>query len=530
MLDRLSEVAVPGFGGATGREIKAKIVENDLKRLGVDPGIAKAIAQGSRTEKDILADINNSQNRIAAVEASIQAETNRRLEELAQAEREATEAQREAAEANKAALEQQPKIIEANFQALIDKLIQDFANAAGENPLQEPIEQIEKNLQNLKARLTEIQPDLAAVTEQTEAYKRALADLAEIQPDDAKLNTKIQGVFTNLNEEIINSLANLEGQAYADELAGIADESLKGMNTFLRTELDATAKQIQNFTKEIAKLKAEISKTPGGNGSETPGGNGDGRKPRGGQGGSQPTDVFEGVGGGQSGRIARNDKSVELTKEEKATIRAMVTLGMGRADATAITLANRKADKKAAGGLIYANEGMYMSEVFKPQGTDTVPAMLTPGEYVIRKSSVDKYGKGFLDQVNAGTLYAQSGGVVGRLTKEKEERIKNLINEERKLDELGITLTKLRRDRKRGKATQSQVDEARAEYQAQLHSMGRGLAKYDRRKSGKEKERERRAQQSQGAVGVPAGFFDQQGRFAGMPGICLLYTSPSPRD
>jgi TP901 family phage tail tape measure protein len=37
---------------------------------------------------------------------------------------------------------------------------------------------------------------------------------------------------------------------------------------------------------------------------------------------------------------------------------------------------------------------------FIPKGTDTVPAMLTPGEYVIRKRSVDKLGIDFLDKIN----------------------------------------------------------------------------------------------------------------------------------
>ena len=49
--------------------------------------------------------------------------------------------------------------------------------------------------------------------------------------------------------------------------------------------------------------------------------------------------------------------------------------------------------------------------IFKPKGTDTVPAMLTPGEFVIKKSSVDKYGSGMLGAINNG--YFQDGGMVG---------------------------------------------------------------------------------------------------------------------
>ena len=55
------------------------------------------------------------------------------------------------------------------------------------------------------------------------------------------------------------------------------------------------------------------------------------------------------------------------------------------------------AQKFAAGG-----------SVFKPRGSDTVPAMLTPGEFVVNKSSAQKVGYGNLSKINR---YAQ-GGVV----------------------------------------------------------------------------------------------------------------------
>jgi hypothetical protein len=45
----------------------------------------------------------------------------------------------------------------------------------------------------------------------------------------------------------------------------------------------------------------------------------------------------------------------------------------------------------------------YMSDggIFKPKGTDTVPAMLTPGEFVVRKSIADQYGQ-MLEALNNG--------------------------------------------------------------------------------------------------------------------------------
>jgi hypothetical protein len=58
------------------------------------------------------------------------------------------------------------------------------------------------------------------------------------------------------------------------------------------------------------------------------------------------------------------------------------------------------------GGLIpYKAEGGF----FKSLGSDTVPAMLTPGEFVIRRPAVSKIGVDRLEQINRGTY---SGGSV----------------------------------------------------------------------------------------------------------------------
>lgn len=50
------------------------------------------------------------------------------------------------------------------------------------------------------------------------------------------------------------------------------------------------------------------------------------------------------------------------------------------------------------GGLIYRAKG---GSVFKPRGTDTIPAMLTKGEFVQRKQAVDTFGLDFMRKVNA---------------------------------------------------------------------------------------------------------------------------------
>jgi len=67
----------------------------------------------------------------------------------------------------------------------------------------------------------------------------------------------------------------------------------------------------------------------------------------------------------------------------------------------------KKAQKKARGGLVYRASG---GSIFKPKGTDTIPAMLTPGEFVMQKSAVDKYGVGTMSAMNQGVVYASTGG------------------------------------------------------------------------------------------------------------------------
>lgn len=48
-----------------------------------------------------------------------------------------------------------------------------------------------------------------------------------------------------------------------------------------------------------------------------------------------------------------------------------------------------------AGKVLYRSKGG-----FTPKGTDTVPAMLTPGEYVMSKKAVDTFGTGFFQRLN----------------------------------------------------------------------------------------------------------------------------------
>ncbi len=70
--------------------------------------------------------------------------------------------------------------------------------------------------------------------------------------------------------------------------------------------------------------------------------------------------------------------------------------GMGKESAASIL---KSMGYWADGGVVYRKGGSTDPE-FKPKGTDTVPAMLTPGEFVVKKSAVKKYGPKFFKNLN----------------------------------------------------------------------------------------------------------------------------------
>ncbi len=62
----------------------------------------------------------------------------------------------------------------------------------------------------------------------------------------------------------------------------------------------------------------------------------------------------------------------------------------------------KKSKSSSTGGLVYRASGGAIGGVdWKRKGTDTVPTMLTPGEFVIRRNAVKKYGMSFFDRLNS---------------------------------------------------------------------------------------------------------------------------------
>jgi hypothetical protein len=68
----------------------------------------------------------------------------------------------------------------------------------------------------------------------------------------------------------------------------------------------------------------------------------------------------------------------------------------------------KDSNKMSSGGVVYASAGQFVN--FTPKGTDTVPAMLTPGEFVVNRSATSK-NLPLLKSINSGGY--SSGGSVG---------------------------------------------------------------------------------------------------------------------
>ena len=93
-----------------------------------------------------------------------------------------------------------------------------------------------------------------------------------------------------------------------------------------------------------------------------------------------------------------------------------------------ITAGGFSVESIQAGGVSQLAKG---GSIFQPKGTDTVPAMLTPGEFVVKKSSVNKYGSGMLNAINKGyyaeggeVSYLKKGGLFSRMKDRRSARSK----------------------------------------------------------------------------------------------------------
>ena len=118
--------------------------------------------------------------------------------------------------------------------------------------------------------------------------------------------------------------------------------------------------------------------------------------------------------------VSKADKTLPLLRslEEKGIIKTTQSS----------TPNSLKPQMKANGGIIYASTGTLVN--YQPRGTDTVPAMLTPGEFVVNARSTAQHLP-LLQAINGGadpseTSHFARGGLVGLLKRKNIARSERL--------------------------------------------------------------------------------------------------------
>ena len=117
---------------------------------------------------------------------------------------------------------------------------------------------------------------------------------------------------------------------------------------------------------------------------------------------------LRGLGGelGAAGQTAVDMASMEVTTAEITIQQATIKSESGIGVVQERERLAREQQNRATGGLIYANNGMFI-----PRGTDTVPAMLTPGEFVVRREAVNRGNNlQLLRSINGGAGGGVNGG------------------------------------------------------------------------------------------------------------------------
>jgi len=165
----------------------------------------------------------------------------------------------------------------------------------------------------------------------------------------------------------------------------------------------------------------------------------------------------------QANQVDR-EKQRDLLKEVADPLVAqMQKVGMLVAQAlNNFAAATGRPQQRASGGMIYASAGRLIN--FQPKGTDTVPAMLTPGEYVINREETAK-NLPLLEQINSGNYKAGGGPVAGSSTLGKVAQDSKQRSQDRfdgkfynKLDNVHKEATTTVKNTKNNSSTEKKLD------------------------------------------------------------------------
>ncbi len=186
--------------------------------------------------------------------------------------------------------------------------------------------------------------------------------------------TNIKGIFSKIKEAFNIGAVNEIKQPIDDFVTAIKNalQTIKDLNQEI--EVDVTFKLSDGFYSSKKKVLSEIKK---------------GKKQIQNQKGNIsvtiPVRVWFNVITNAAAAVAKITKDRWRVQRQATGQRGPITVGPGQS----------MGGLRTRNGVLYRSGGGYT-----PRGTDTVPAMLTPGEYVHKKQAVDFFGVDFMRKVN----------------------------------------------------------------------------------------------------------------------------------
>lgn len=239
-------------------------------------------------------------------------------------------------------------------------------------------------------------------------YKQLQVDTAGV--DVGSLESKLSSLANGIGsiQKISNKLGKLgsKGGGLAKWGKGTgaytAIRNIKKMINSLNkalgdTDLGGLKSKVQSFVSSVKSLLKQLNNLGGEGGNVV-----------------NVTVTIKGTVKGQKAVISKINKAIAsikaacksktFTKHVYVNITRHVSVGgdsIARGVAQAVSAVGRV--HPHTGGYIGGKNILYRAKggsIFKPKGTDTVPAVLTPGEYVHRKAAVDFWGKRFMQRIN----------------------------------------------------------------------------------------------------------------------------------
>lgn len=122
-----------------------------------------------------------------------------------------------------------------------------------------------------------------------------------------------------------------------------------------------------------------------------------------------------------SGMATEASKQINAVKDAASSI-GNVASGIGSVGSNVV-------NTLSTGGVVqYRDSG---GTIFKPRGTDTVPAMLTPGEFVVKRDTVSQLGTSFMQRLNNGDFsnIIRGYGLSARMRANAQSVISNVHND-----------------------------------------------------------------------------------------------------